>query len=304
MNLPAGLKVSLRSEVQLSSHCTMQVGGKAKYFAEPRTESELAEVLDFVKQEQLPFFILGKGSNVIFPDEGYAGIVISMLQFEKEKILIRSAQNQIIGGAGVHLYKLALACRDAGLGGVEFLASIPGTLGGAVRMNAGYSRYVGQKNEIGDIVQSVRFMDYQGRVTVLSKSDLEFRYRYSNLTDGIILEVTLQLWKRPKDWVEKEIRANFEYRNLKQDLTKPSSGSIFKNPPPPHPSAGTLIDRLGLKGLKVGGAMISPKHANYFINAGNATAQDLTVLIEKVQKAVFDATEIWLEPEVQIVKKP
>lgn len=282
----------------------MQVGGTAKYFAEPNTEEELIELLEFAKQERLPYFILGKGSNLIFPDEGYPGLVITLIHYEQDKIIFDPEKPLVTASAGIHLYRLVVACREKHLGGAEFLCNVPGTVGGALIMNAGFSRFAGQTNEIGDITEEVTVLNADGRKETLPKSKLEFFYRKSNLAGKIILSGTFHLWRRPAEEIQKEIRANFDYRNSKQDLKHPSSGSIFKNPGNGQPSAGKLIDQLGLKGLRIGDAMVSLRHGNYIVNAGNATSADIFALIEKVQKTVFDATGITLETEVKRVERP
>lgn len=295
------LKASLRRKVDLSRYSTMQVGGLADYFAEPASEEELQELVEFAQQDKIPVFILGKGSNVIFSDEGYPGLVITTIHLSQNKIAVHSDETHITASAGIHLYRFTLACRDHHLGGAEFLSSIPGTIGGALRMNAGFSRFKGQRNEISDIVQKVEVMDYSGNRTVLERAQLEFSYRHSNLEDRIILSGTFRLWKRPRDVVEKEIRANFRYRNLEQDVRFPSSGSIFKNPKNHEKTAGQLLDQLGLKGTQVGGAMISLQHANYMVNTGKAKSSDFVELIQWVQQKVFDAAGVILEPEVLLV---
>jgi UDP-N-acetylmuramate dehydrogenase len=282
----------------------MQVGGPAQYFAEPTCEEELVEAIEFARHEKIPFIILGKGSNVIFPDEGYPGLVITLIHYEDNRIVFDPERPSVTASGGVHLYRFTLACRDAGLGGAEFLANIPGTVGGALVMNAGFSRFPGQSNEIGDIVEDVTVMDPEGKKERLTRNGLTFSYRRSNLDGRIVLEAKFSLWRRAYGQIEKEIRANFDYRNQKQDLRYPSSGSIFKNPPPPHPSAGQLIERMGLKGAVVGGAMVSTKHGNYIINVGRAKSSDVSALIQKIQQAVLDATEIFLEREVRIIEKP
>ncbi len=303
MSLPAGLKTLLRHNVDLSNFCTMQVGGIAKYFAEPSTEEELLELLEFARSERVPHYILGKGSNVIFPDEGWPGLVITMIHYEQDKIVFDPDKPFVTASAGIHLYRMVVACRERHLGGAEFLCNVPGTVGGGLIMNAGFSRFPGQSNEIGDITEEVTVLNEEGHKEVIPKSKLQFSYRKSNLAGKLILSGTFHLWRRPAEEIQKEIRANFDYRNDKQDLKHPSSGSIFKNPGAPHPSAGKLIDQLGLKGMRVGDAMISPKHGNYIINAGNARSADIFALIEKVQKTVFDATGITLETEVKRVEK-
>lgn len=304
MNLRIDIKTLLRPNVRLSQYTTMQVGGPAQHFAEPQTEEELMELLDYARHENIPYLILGKGSNAIFPDEGFPGLVITLIHYEQDKISFDTQTYRVTASAGIFLYRLVLACRDRHLGGAEFLANIPGTLGGALVMNAGFSRFPGQINQIGDITEEVMILHGDGRKEIISRKDLEFSYRHSNLEGKIVLGGTLQLWQRPQDEIQREIKANFDYRNQKQDLRHPSSGSIFKNPGKGMPSAGQLIDKLGLKGTRIGDAMISPKHGNYFINAGSAKSSEFVELIQKVQKIVFNASGIILEPEVRIIQKP
>lgn len=299
MSSQASSKTLLRHNVDLSNFTTMQVGGTARYFSEPSTEEELHEVLEFAKTENLPYFILGKGSNVIFPDEGFPGVVITLIHYEQDKIVFDPDKPVVTASAGIHLYRFVVACRERGLGGAEFLCNVPGTVGGGLIMNAGFSRFPGQTNEISDLVEEVTFLNKDGRKEAWGKDKLQFSYRHSNLEGKIILSGTFRLWRRKPEDIQKEIRANFDYRNSKQDLKHPSSGSIFKNPGAPHPSAGKLIDQLGLKGTRVGDAQVSDKHGNYIINVGNAKSSDVWALIEQIQKKVFDATGIVLEPEVK-----
>ncbi len=311
MSLRTDLKTLLRSEVKLSNYCTMQVGGTARYFAEPSQEEELLDLIEFSRHENIPFFILGKGSNVIFPDEGYPGLVITLIHYELDRFRFDAHQCLLNASAGIHLYRLCLLCRDHGMGGAEFLANIPGTLGGALFMNAGFSRFPGQKSEISDLTEEVTVLDTQGVKETLQRSQLQFTYRHSNLEGKIVLGGTLRLWRRRPEEIQKEIQANFAYRNDKQDLKHPSSGSIFKNPAALQDqtdglkfrSAGEIIEGLGVKGMRLGGAAVSPKHGNYIINTGGAKSSDIIQLIRKVQHMVFDATGFFLEPEVRIIEK-
>ena len=281
----------------------MQVGGPARYFAEPATQEELSELVEFARHENLPFMILGKGSNVLFPDEGFDGLVITLIHFEQEGIVFGPEEPWVTASAGIYLYRLVLACRDRGLGGSEFLANVPGTMGGALIMNAGFSRFPGQTNAIGDLVEEVYVLGDEGKKEIIPRQDLQFSYRRSNLQGRIILGGKLRLWRRKPEEIQREIRANFEDRSDKQDLRHPSSGSIFKNPLPPNPSAGELIERAGLKGSRIGGAMVSAKHGNTIVNTGGAKASDVIQLIRKIQETVLDATGISLEPEVRIIEK-
>ena len=294
----------VRRNVRLSQFTSMQIGGTAAYFAEPAGDEDLMELMDFAREEGLPWILIGKGSNVIFPDEGYPGLVITLIHYCQDDLFIDRKKNTAQASAGTHLYRFVLACRDQGLGGAEFLANIPGTLGGALVMNAGFSRYLGQSNEIGDLVKSVRVLNLDGTQETIEKKDVTFGYRTSSLSDRIVLGGTLQLWRRPMEDIQDEIRANFDYRNQKQDLHRPSSGSIFKNPGKDLPSAGKLIDQLDLKGTRVGDMMVSAKHSNYFINMGEGKSSDLALLIEKIQKAVLDETGILLETEVKMIQPP
>lgn len=299
MSSQASSKTLLRHNVDLSNFTTMQVGGIARYFSEPSTEEELCELLEFAKTENIPYFILGKGSNVIFPDEGFPGLVITLIHYEQDKIIFDPGAPVVTASAGIHLYRLVVACRERGLGGAEFLCNVPGTVGGGVIMNAGFSRFSGQSNEIGDLIEEICVLNKDGQKEILTKDKLKFSYRHSNLEGKIVLSATFRLWRRKPEDIQKEIRSNFDYRNAKQDLKHPSSGSVFKNPEPPTPSAGKLIDQLGLKGLRVGDAQVSDKHGNYIINLGNAKSSDIWALIDQIQRKVFDATGISLEPEVK-----
>ncbi len=303
MSLRSEPKALLRSDVKLSSHVTMQVGGPARYFAEPASEQELLLLLEWARSEKVPFVILGKGSNTVFPDEGYPGLVITLIHYELERVIFDHDRMSVTASAGIHLYKLVQSCAKEGMGGIEFLANIPGTLGGALLMNAGFSRIKGVVNQIGDFVQSVTVLTETFEKRVLERQNLKFSYRHSNLDDKIILSGTLALLQKSPEAIREEVQANFAYRNEKQDLRYPSSGSLFKNPPAPHPPAAKLVQDLGLKGFRVGGAMISEKHSNYLVNVGKATYADIRTLVQEVQEKVYHATGVRLEPEVRFIEK-
>ena len=294
---------ALRRNVPLASYTTLRIGGPAAYFAEPKNEEELSRFLSWVKQEELPFFVLGNGSNVIFDDAGYEGLVISMRHFQNDLIKIDHDQSQVTVSAGISLARLVRFCQESGFAGTEFLAQIPGTVGGALVMNAGFSRYSGQRNEIGDLVLEIHALQKDGTSVMLGRKDLEFSYRHSNLDKYLLLEATLKLWRRSKEQIRNEIKANHDFRKSRQDIVEPNAGSIFKNPLGLHPAAGALIEKAGLRGKTVGGIQVSEQHANYFINKGNAMAKDVVQLIREVQKAVFHANGITLEPEIRIVQK-
>lgn len=300
MNSSLVTDLKIRRNVSLSTFVTMQVGGRADYFAEPTTNEELSAVLAWAHEEKLPYFILGKGSNVVFDDLGYQGVVISMLRFRSEDL--RREGDDVIAGAGVHLYRLAKFCSNQQLAGGEWFANIPGTVGGAVFMNAGFSRIAGVKNETADVLKEIRILNHQGKEQVLRRDELHFEYRKSKLPpQSFVIEARFRFKPGTKQHITAEMQANFDYRNTKQDLKFPSSGSMFKNPPAPSPSAGKLIENSGLKGRQIGGMKVSEKHANYFINVGKATCKDLQALIEEVQTVVFVSEGVRLEPEVRII---
>jgi len=294
---------ALQRNVLLAPYTTLRIGGPAAYFAEPESEEELSRLLVWAGREGLSFFILGNGSNVIFEDTGYEGLVISMRHFRNDLIKMDLDRSQVSVSAGVSLARLVRFCQESGLAGTEFLAQIPGTVGGALVMNAGFSRHGGQRNEIGDLVLEVRALQKDGTPVVLGREDLKFSYRHSDLEEYLLLEATLQLWRRPKDQIQNEIKANQDFRKKRQDVTEPNAGSIFKNPLGLHPAAGALIEKAGLKGKRIGGIQVSEQHANYFINKGDATSKDVAQLIEEVQKTVFHATGITLEPEIRFIQK-
>ena len=309
MNLPEeskilGPKTLLRSEVPLSRYSTLQIGGPARFFSEPGTREELIGLLEFARAEGLPILVMGKGSNILFPNEGFPGLVITLIHYGQNRIAFDHTFHTATVSSGVNLYRLATASRDAGLGGTEFLSHIPGTLGGAVMMNAGFSRVRGLKKEIGDLVEEVTVLAPDGQVRQLNRADLIFEYRHSNLDGFIILEAKLQLTPASPEEIQSEILANFAYRNNVQDLRYPSAGSVFKNPQASQGSSGQMIERVGLKGKRIGGAMISDRHANFIVNVGGARSGDVVELVRLAQQRVLDEFKVRLEPEIRIIQAP
>ena len=307
MSLPVASKISgpkalLRFDVPLSRYSTIQIGGNARFFAEPSTLEELQKVLHFAREERVPVLGIGKGSNVLFPDEGFPGLVITFIHYEPGKLLCNRENQTVTASAGVSLYRLALATQKAGLGGAEFLSHIPGTLGGALMMNAGFSRSAGEKMEIGDYVEEVAVLTPEGEVRALGPGQLRFGYRKSNLEGLMILEGRLKLRPETPKEVRAEIQESFSYRNRVQDLRYPSLGSVFKNPGSPKGSSGQLIEKAGLKGKRIGGAMISDKHANFIVNTGGARAAEVRELIALAQEKVLGKFGVQLEPEIRIIR--
>ena len=273
-------------------HTSMEVGGPARYFFLPKSEDDLRFLLTTLEAEQYPYYIKGNGSNLIFPDEGYDGAVIE----------IRSMQNVTITGeevyaeAGILLKDLSEQILAASLTGFEFASGIPGSLGGAVYMNAG--AYDG---EMKDIVQSVRLMTKSGEILEKTNEEMEFAYRRSLCSAGelIVLGATLKLQQGDPEAIRAKIDDLTSRRQEKQPLEYPSCGSVFKRPEGYF--AGKLISDAGLKGYSIGGAQVSEKHAGFIINKGGASAQDVLDLIAYVQKTVDEKFHVQLECEVKIL---
>lgn len=295
-------KVIPRRDVSLARFSTFQIGGDAKYFAEPKNLDELKSLLEFAKSEDLPVLGIGKGSNILFPDEEFPGLVITLIHYEPTHIIFHLESTTVSVSSGVNLYRLALAARDAGFGGTEFLSHIPGTVGGALMMNAGFTRIAGEPKEIGSLVEEITALTPTGVIRHLGREEIHFHYRKSGLEGYILLEARLKLYRAKPEDIQREIEACFDYRNTVQDLRYPSVGSIFKNPGSPHGSAGQLVDRAGLKGHRVGNAMISDRHGNFIVNLGGAKAAHVTQLIHLAQEKVFEKFEVRLEPEVRIIR--
>lgn len=277
----------------LAKHTTLRVGGPAGIFVIADSINELRLVLQTALDFGLPYFVLGKGSNVLVSDEGFDGIVIE-LGIDFRRIVVDGGYIQ--AGAGVALPVLVQVACKRGLEGLAFAVGIPGSLGGALVTNAGaYGR------TIGDVVRKVTVyntLDHQLRS--VDHSEIAFRYRNSSLpADGIIVEAVIKLEESDPDCVAGEMEKLFRKRKRSQPLNLPSAGSVFKNPPGLF--VGRLIEEVGCKGLRVGDAQISQKHANFIVNLGNATANDVLTLLKKVQDEVYSVKGIILEPEITLV---
>ena len=286
--------IQLKEGELLSNHTTFRIGGAAKYFAVPKNEEEIMEAVDFAIVKGLPHYILCKGSNVLFPDEGYSGVVIE-IGAGMEKVE-RIGDTGIRAQAGVSLSSLAAFAAREGLAGLEFAGGIPGTLGGAVTMNAG--AYGG---EMKDVIRQVTVLTPECEQKVLSREELNLSYRHSCIPKNhfLVLEAELSLTPAP----EQEIRAKMaelrEKRVEKQPLEYPSAGSTFKRPEGYF--AGKLIMDAGLRGYAVGDAQVSEKHCGFVINRGNATAAEILQLMKDVQERVKKQSGVTLEPEVKMI---
>lgn len=285
-----GLEVKLNEPMK--KHSGFKTGGDADIFVTAKDEKSLACVLETANALKVPMFILGNGSNLLVSDKGIEGAVISLSDFNK----IEVKGNKIIAKSGAPLSALCVEAAKAGLSGLEFAYGIPGSVGGAVYMNAG--AYGG---EISDVIVSAEYLTQDGKKGKLSKAEMALGYRKSAFMENgfIITEATFTLKKdNPKDIWDRMISL-MEKRKKKQPLEYPSGGSTFKRPEGYY--AGALIEENGLKGFSVGGAQVSEKHAGFVINKNDATTDDILEVMEQVKQKVKEATGVTLEPEVIFV---
>lgn len=291
-NTRAAVTTAFRSKVLLKDFCTYKTGGPAKYFYSPKTIDDIRKAVIFARESGTPFFILGNGSNVLFSDRGFDGLVIRTVALDKVSFL----GNTVTAGCGVPLADLVEQCCRKGLKGVENLSMIPGSVGGAVFMNAGAF-----EQEIGDVVEHVVSMDREGLLHTRKKEELGFAYRSSvfKTNNEIILSANLGLSKGDPDELVRRAGEIEARRKEKQPWDAACCGSVFKRPPGGY--AGPLIEKCGLKGRRIGGAGVSEKHANFIINHGSATSADIKMLVQFVQKEVLEKTGVNLETEVLFI---
>lgn len=280
----------------LSGHTTFRIGGPASYYLIPEKEEEVFEAMLFAQEKELPFYLLGRGSNVLFGDGGFDGVVIEIGK-GLEQIDIRE-DGTVTAQAGISLSIMAKKLADAGLSGFEFAGGIPGSLGGAITMNAG--AYGG---EIKDCIESATILTKEGELRTLSKEELELGYRTSIIQKKsyIVLSGTFRFQEGRKEDILAQMKELNAKRREKQPLEYPSAGSTFKRPEGYF--AGKLIEDAGLKGYRVGDAQVSEKHAGFVVNVSKATAMDVKTLIEDVQDRVYEKFQVELEPEVRMVGK-
>ncbi len=260
----------------LKKHNSFHIGGKADYFCIPKNIDELKQALLFAKEKKLEVAVIGCGTNLLVRDHGFKGLIIKTAKLS----------------AGVTLPRLIKSLANKGLGGLEFLAGIPGSVGGAVVMNAG-----AWGKEISKLVRQVKVLDYNGREKVFKRKDLNFAYRSSRLQKEkyIVVEVVFNLKKRKKSLIKKNINKYLSKRKSRQPLGSPNCGSIFKNPK--NAFAGQLIELAGCKGMRRGDAQVSLKHANFIVNLGEAKAQDVIKLMTVIQGRV----KVKLAPEIKLL---
>lgn len=270
--------------VSLAKYTTYHVGGIATLMVYPKNEAKLKELIKIIKNNQLKYMVLGNGSNVLFSDNLFDGVIIKLDNFS----FLDIKGTDINVGAGYNLITLTrMACKK-GLAGLEFAAGIPGTIGGAIYMNAG-----AYKSDMGYIVKSIKVLTPDLKIISLTNKELAFHYRRSFLQknkDYICLSANIKLYKGKKEAIEEVIKERKKRRLESQPLEYPSAGSVFRNPPDMF--AGKLIEDLNLKGKKIGGALISPKHANFIVNTGKAKAKDIRDLIYLVKDKVKENYDI------------
>ena len=282
----------------MSQRTTFRVGGNADAFYEASNMEGLCRVLPYLVREEIPYLVIGRGSNLLVRDGGIRGVVIFLSGAHAEIDRKKSGGPEITVGAGLSIADLLRWCREAGMSGLEFLAGIPGTVGGAVAMNAGAFG-----NEIGSRVREIRLVTPGGERMAIDRSRLAFSYRALDLKKGaVITRVGFRLDREDGKTVSEKITGYVRKRKETQPLEYPSAGSVFKNPPNDY--AGRLIEQAGLKGKKLGRAMISNRHANFIVNEGGATAVDILALIDTAREAVRKTTGVTLEIEIQVVGDP
>lgn len=291
---------AVRQQEPMSAHTTFRIGGPADYFVEAGNESVLKELLLLCQETETPFFILGNGSNLLVSDEGYRGVMISLRGFDeisfREGEGTEASKTVMTAGSGVLLSKAAMQAAERGLTGFEFAGGIPGTLGGAVTMNAG--AYGG---EIKDVILSAQVMTQEGDIKELSAEELDLSYRHSVIQEKelIVLSADFAFDHGDEEQIKEQMRQLNAQRREKQPLEYGSAGSTFKRPEGYF--AGKLIQDAGLKGYRSGDVMVSEKHSGFVVNVGKGTYRDAMRVIEHVQRAVYEQFGVELELEVKRV---
>ncbi len=283
----------------LKLHSTFRIGGKAKYFTMPENIEEIIESISFARENGLEYMIIGNGSNILFKDEGYDGLIIALTKLKgielMENNIIRVYAGELMSTIGAFSY-------NNGLGGMEALAGIPGTLGGGIYMNCG-----AYGSEIKDVLRKVCYIYSNGKTKIFDVSELDLSYRHSIFAnddpefDGAIVYADIELYPKDKTEIEKKMAEHREARKSKQPLEYPSCGSTFKRPVGYF--AAALIDECGLKGKAVGDACVSEKHAGFVINKGEATCAQVLELVEIVKETVLREKGVVLECEIKVVGK-
>ena len=299
--------IAYRADEPLAAHCTFKIGGPADVFALPETEEQLCRVIALCKEQGVKYYLLGNGSNILFEDAGYRGVVIETMALKMgigflEQVAHPGAApgevyDAVVAGAGLKLSSLCTAALENSLTGLEFAYGIPGTVGGAVYMNAG--AYGG---EMKDVLTTVRYLAAEGEVREVPAAELDLRYRHSIFEENSGCILSAQFHLQPGNAAD--IRAKMDElmakRVEKQPLDKPSAGSTFKRPAGAF--AAALIDQCGLRGYRHGGAAVSDKHCGFVVNLGGATCADVLALCDEVRAIVKEKTGYDLEKEIRVVR--
>jgi len=284
--------LEIRRNERLAYHTSLRIGGRVDYFIRVYSKKGLRQVLMLVTNHRFKYLVIGAGTNLLFSDRGFRGVVIKLCGSFS---VIQPRGDRFVCGAGVYLKTLVRKACDARRSGVEFLVGIPGTVGGAVKGNAGAWGHA-----IGEITESVTVMRKNGRELILRPKDIGFKYRSSLISDrDAIMSVALRLRSGCKKMISKTMKEYMVQRDRRQPRGF-SAGSFFKNEP--GNPAGKLIEECGLKGARIGHAMVSLKHGNFIMNCGDATAADVLALVAKIRSAVYQKRRIRLQPEVRIVR--
>jgi UDP-N-acetylmuramate dehydrogenase len=280
--------------VPLNTYSSFRIGGPADGIIFPKNPQELQVLLPWLTNENIPWLVMGGGSNILFDDSGFCGIIINLIQF----LDMRIRGKLIEAGAGISLKRICLYAIRNALGGMNFALGIPGTLGGAIRMNAGASG-----GQMADVIQSIVCMTPDGLTHQIQKDALTVGYRkmtWKNGDNAIVIHATLSLSPEKKDVIRQDARHKLQYRKATQPIGCACAGSFFKNPSN-NLSAGYLIEQAGLKGYQIGDAAVSNRHANFIINKGQATSKDIINLMQFIQEKVMMKFNIQLQPEVKII---
>jgi UDP-N-acetylmuramate dehydrogenase len=288
----------IRFDAPLAEHTTWKIGGRTDVLVEPSGVEGLSKILEHVRQNRVPYSVIGDGSNVLFSDEGFRGVVI---RIGRAMSNVKIINDRIHAQAGVAAPRLARMAGVAGLSGIEHTSGIPGTLGGLVAMNGGSLR-----KDIGEAVETIRCFDESGKTLELSRADCEFSYRRSIFLTKpwIVTDVVLQLQRGERNTICGRMLEILRERRNKFPRRLPNCGSVFKSDTELHKKCGPpgwIIEQLGMKGFSVGGAQVSTQHANFIINTGNAKAADVLGLIRMIRNKVHQKHDVWLKCEVRYI---
>ncbi len=293
MNIFDGLDTIVKTDHRMAGHTWYGLGGPAQYFIGPYTVEQLQQVVERCNDNDIRMYVIGFGSILLIGDQGVKGAVIQLRQefFRQTEF----TDDTLTAWAGAELGELVLTCVKKGFSGLETLVGIPGSIGGAVRMNSG-----GRFGDIGGAIESVTLMDSRGQVFEKSKPELAFDYRCSNITAKFILNARMKLSPDDPEQIMRTVQETWIYKKNNQPLNTRNCGCVFKNPP--GASAGALIDRAGLKGLRIGGAQVSEKHANFIVAQKGCTSADVLRLMDVIKERVKEQFNVDLEPELEIWK--